>query len=88
MNLNNQSSSEKKSDLSFRLGYKRKELPMVLPLSNRTIDQLILEGRFPPGFKLTGSQQGHLFWDRKQIEEWWETASKEIENDKKNILQA
>lgn len=58
-----------KSDLSYRLGYKKKELPLIIPLSCRTIEDLISSGRFPKGFKI--SDQGHYFWDRKTIEKWW-----------------
>lgn len=57
-------------ELRNRIGVRKRELPLVLPLSSREIDELAATGNFPKGFRL--NPNGHLKFDMHELQEWWE----------------
>jgi len=57
-------------DLRFRLGFRKEELPFIIPFSLRAIDDFISMEDFPKGHRPTG-EKGHQVFNRNDIESWW-----------------
>lgn len=62
-------SPEKQVDLRFRIGYRKQELPLVLPYSVRSIEDFIAAEDFPKPVPVR--ENGHLVFDRRDVEAWW-----------------
>lgn len=57
-------------DLRDRVGLRKQEIPYLLPISLREIEDFISAKDFPEGFSLRAN--GYLKYDRAELIAWWE----------------